>query len=227
MLILSFLPATATANSAEPPALIILVTNPPKDLSIVLVSNTDHPKTRVRRVAWERYYGFYKRDLSTSSEYTFKVTANGETFECKPSVPLQDYNNIFTLDIPNRKLTPGTYPLRTELLVSIRVLLTLLIEGLVFWHYGFRRKGSWLIFLVINLITQGVLNIGLNSGGSPMESYLIISLFMGEFFVFVTEMIAFPLLINEYRKSHSFSYAFIANLISLLAGGFIITILPV
>jgi hypothetical protein len=50
---------------------------------------------------------------------------------------------------------------------------------------------------------------------------------MGEFFVFAAEMIAFPLLINEYKKSHSFSYAFIANLISLFAGGFIITILPV
>jgi hypothetical protein len=227
MLFLSFLPATATANSAEPPALIILVTNPPRDLSIVLISNADQPQARVNRSAWEGYYAFYRRDLRASSEYTFKITTNGETFECKPSVPLKDYNNIFTLDIPNRKLTPGTYPLRTELLVSIRLLLTLLIEGYVFWHYGFRKKSSWLIFLIINLITQGLLNIGLNSGGSPMESYLIISLFMGEFFVFAAEMIAFPLLIKEHRKSHSFSYAFTSNLISLFAGGFIITILPV
>jgi hypothetical protein len=62
---------------------------------------------------------------------------------------------------------------------------------------------------------------------SLAESYLIFSLIFGEFFVFAAEMISFPLFIKEYKKSHSLSYAFIANLVSLIAGSVIITILPV
>jgi len=134
---------------------------------------------------------------------------------------------VVTLDVSNRELTPGKYPFRSVLLVSIRLLLTLLLEGIIFWLFRFRQKRSWLIFLMINLVTQGALNIWLNSGGSLMPSYLIFSLIIGEFFVFTTEMIAFPIFIKEHKKSRILIYAFIANLISLIGGGYIISVLPV
>ncbi|GLC31204.1 hypothetical protein bsdE14_26140 [Clostridium omnivorum] len=60
-----------------------------------------------------------------------------------------------------------------------------------------------------------------------MPSYLILSLIIGEFFVFVIEMIAFPILVKEHGKSRSLVYAFIANFVSLIAGGYIISVLPV
>jgi hypothetical protein len=226
-LILSALPTTAYANSAEPPSLVILINNPPRDLSIVLVSKENQPTATFRRSAWEGYYVFYSRDMRDISRYTLKVNTNGHSFEYTLDAPLQNYNNVFTLDLSSRKLTPGTYPFRTSLLVSIRLLLTLLFEGFIFWLFGFRQKSSWLIFLIINLITQGLLNVWLNSGGSLMPSYLIFSLIFGEFFVFAAEMIAFPLFIKEHKKFHSLSYSFIANLVSLIAGSVIITILPV
>lgn len=227
ILITLILSTTALANSAEPPSLVILVNNPPKDLSIVLVSNGSQPVARVRRVAWEGYYAFYSRDMQNNGEYRFKVNTNGESFEFTISPPLKNYNNVFTLDIPHRELKPGTYPFRRALLISIRLLLTLLLEGLIFWLFGYRQKISWIIFLCINITTQGLLNILLNSGGSLMPSYLIISLFVGEFFVFVTEMIAFPIYIKEHVKSRSLIFAFIANFISLIAGGYLISVLPV
>lgn len=227
MLMISILPAAAAANSAEPPSLVILINNPPDDLSIVLTSNEKQPEARVRRVAWEGYYGFYSRDIKSSDKFTFKVTTKGKSFECTIDTPLQSYNNVFTLDISDGELKPGTYPFRTVLLVSIRLLLTLLIEGVIFWVYSFRQKRSWLIFLAINLITQGALNIWLNRGGTPMSSYLIFELIIGEFFVFAIEMIAFPIFIKEHKKIHTLSYAFIANLMSLIAGGFIISFLPI
>lgn len=226
-LMILILSTTALANSAQPPSLVILVNNPPRDLSIILVSNGNQSEARCRRVAWEGYYAFYSKDIQTNGEYTFKVTTNGESFECTISSPLQYYNNVFTLDIPNRELTPGTYPFRRVLLVSIRLLLTLLLEGIIFWLFSFKQKISWIIFLCVNLVTQGALNIWLNSGGSLMPSYLIISLIIGEFFVFVAEMIAFPILIKEHSKIRSVIYAFIANFISLIAGGYIISVLPV
>ena len=226
-LMISILSTTSFANSAEPPSLVILINNPPDDLSIVLVSNEKQSEAIVRRAAWEGYYVFYSRDMQTGGEYTFKVTTNGESFECTLSAPLQRYNNVVTLDVSNRKLTPGKYPFRSVLLVSIRLLLTLLLEGIIFWLFRFRQKKSWLIFLAVNLVTQGVLNIWLNSGGSLMPTYLIFSLIIGEFFVFAAEIIAFPLFIKEHKKSRILIYAFIANLISLIAGGYIISVLPV
>ena len=227
MLMISILPANALANSAEPPSLVILINNPPDDLSIVLVSNENQPEAIVRRVAWEGYYVFYSRDMQVGGKYTFKVTTNGESFECTLGAPLQRYNNVVTLNVSNRELTPGKYPFRSVLLVSIRLLLTLILEGIIFWVFRFRQKRSWLIFLAINLVTQGILNILLNSGGSLMPSYLIFSLIVGEIFVFAAEMIAFPIYIKEHKKSRILIYAFIANLISLIAGGYIISILPV
>lgn len=226
-LMISILPTTALANSAEPPSLVILINNPPDDLSIVLISNENQPEAIVRRVAWEGYYVFYSRDMLAGGKYTFKVTTNGESFECTLGVLLQRYNNVVTLDLSNRELTLGKYPLRSVLLVTIRLLLTLLLEGIIFWLFRFRQKRSWLIFLAINLVTQGALNIWLNSGGSLMPSYLIFSLIIGEFFVFVAEMIAFPIFIKEHEKSRILIYAFIANLISLITGGYIISVLPV
>jgi len=116
ILMISILPATALANSAEPPSLVILINNPPDDLSIVLVSNANQPEARVRRVAWEGYYAFYSRDIKNGDMYTFKVTTNGESFECTLGAPLQHYhNNVVTLDVSNRELTPGKYLFRLTL----------------------------------------------------------------------------------------------------------------
>lgn len=226
-LAISLLLVAALANSAEPPSLVILINNPPEDLSIVLVSNEDKPEAIARRAAWEGYYVFYSRDMQSQGKYTFKVTTKGESFEFTLGAPLKHYNNVVTLNLYNKELTPGKYPFRSLLLVSIRLLLTLLLEGVVFWLFRYRQKRSWLIFLAINLVTQGALNIWLNSGGSLIPSYLIFSLIIGEVFVFAVEMFAFPIFIQEHKKSRSLIYAFIANLISLIAGGYIISVLPV
>lgn len=226
-IMISILPTIAAANSAEPPSLVILVNNPPDDLTVVLTSHENQPEAAVRRVAWEGYYVFYSQYLQVGGDYTFKVTTNGETFECTTGSPLQRYNNVFTLDISNRELRNGKYSFRSVLLVSIRLLLTLLLEGLIFWLFRYRQKRSWFIFIAINLVTQGALNIWLNSGGSLLPSYLIISLIIGEFFVFAAEIMAFPILLKEHKKSRIMIYVIISNLISLIAGGYIISVLPV
>lgn len=226
-LIFSFLPVSVSANSAEPPSLVILVNNPPDDLSITMVSNQHQPEAITRRVAWEGYYVFYSNDMKVNSEYTFKVTTGSKSFECSLDAPLNQYNNVFTLDISKRALTNGTYPFRSAILVLIRLILTLLIEGIIFWLFQFRSKRSWIVFFIINIVTQGILNIWLVSGTSLMPSYLILGLVFGEFFVFTVEMVGFNFLIKERKPSYRLLYAFMANFISLIAGGYLITVLPV
>lgn len=226
-ILISIFPTDVRANSAEPPSLVILVKNPAKDFSITLLSGQNEIEAKVKRVAWEGTYVFYSRDMRNGDRYTFKVTTGGESFEVTLDKPIEGYNNIYTFDVLNKTLTPGKYPFRSVLLVGIRLILTLLIEGLIFWLFRYRQKRSWLIFLAINLVTQGLLNIWLNNEATTSSGYLIIVLIIGEFFVFIAEMIAFPALITEHRKSRSLLYAFIANLVSLIAGGYLITLLPV
>lgn len=226
-LVLSLLPAAVSANSAEPPSLVILVNNPPEDLTVTLVSDGSQKAATVKKVAWETYYIFYKRDLQAGDMYTFRFVTQGESFEASITSLPKRYNNVYTLDLSDRELTPGVYPLRSFLLVSLRVLLTLLIEGAVFWLFMYREKRSWLIFLTINLVTQGILNICLNSGESLLPAYLILALILGEFFVFIFELAAFPFLIKEHKKGRTILYVLLANLLSLVAGGFAITLLPV
>jgi hypothetical protein len=221
------LPETVSANPAEPPSLVIIVINPPEDLSIESVSTNNYEKATVERVAWEGYYIFYWLDMRVGDVYTFRITSNGESFESTMSEPVKHYYNVYTLDLSTRELTPGKYPLRSVLLVPIRVLLTLLLEGIIFWLFGFRQKRSWLVFFIVNLITQGVLNIGLNIISSPLDEGLICVLIFGEIFVFIAEIVTFSKYIKEQINSRILIYVIVANLVSLLAGGLLISILPV
>jgi hypothetical protein len=226
-IIISISPVDVRANSAEPPSLVILVKNPAKDLSITLLSDQNELEAKVKRIAWEGTYVFYSRDMKNGDRYTFRVTTGGESFDVALDEPVEGYNNIYTLDVGNKSLTAGKYPLRSILLVGIRLVLTLLIESIIFWLFRFRLKRSWMIFLAINLVTQGLLNIWLNNEATMSSSYLIFALIFGELFVFAAEMVAFPALVKEYSKRRALFYAFTANLISLIAGSYLITILPV
>ncbi|MDD3705185.1 MAG: hypothetical protein PHC45_03850 [Clostridiaceae bacterium] len=213
-------------NSAEPPSILIIVPNAPEDLEISIGSGNTNMKANMRDKIIEKYYAFYSSELRIANDYNINVSTREGSFEISLEKPLRTYNNIYTLDLKDQTLTPGKLLSRSILLVSIRIILTLAIEAIIFWLFGFRNKKSWIAFLIINLITQGALNIWLN-GFSPMASYLIFSLIFGEFLIFITEIIAFLALTKEHRRARTLLYVLTANFLSLFAGGYIITILPI
>lgn len=212
-------------NAAEPPSILIIVNNPPEDLEINLLA-APSAEARITSKAYESYYAFYYRDLKGTQDYTIKVTTSGKSFEVPLEKPPQAYNNIFTLDLNKKTLEPGKSLERSALLVSMRVLLTLLIEGIIFWVFGYREQKSWYAFFVLNLLTQGALNIWLNNL-SPLASYMILNLIVGEIQVFVAELVVFMAFLQEHGRWRTLAYVMTANLISLFAGGYIITYLPV
>lgn len=220
-------PVFASANSARSPSLIILVNNPPDDLTIVLLADDYEEQGKFHRSAWEGYYLFNSFDMRNYGDYKFKVTSKGESFVCAVGEYTHSYNEVMTLDLSRQKLTLGYYPFRTVLVVSIQLLITLLLEGIIFWLFGYREARSYLIFLVINIVTQGALNLWLNSLNSLMQSYFFIYLFFGEIFVFAAEMIAFPIFIKEHKWIRNILYAFVANFVSFVAGSFMIYLLPI
>jgi hypothetical protein len=215
-------PPACNANAAAPPSIIIIVASAPDDL-VISIEPGDIQAHRTDKVL-ESYFSFYSYDLK-SANYNLKITAGGRTFEVALNAPLQ-FNNIFTLDLEKQIVTPGKSFTRSFNLTSLRIILTLIIEALVFFLFGYRKKRSWFIFLIVNLVTQGALNIWLSVSTTPMQSYLIFSLVFGEILVFIVEIGAFLVFIKEFRSLVSL-YVIVANAASLFLGGVLITHLPV
>ncbi len=223
----SFSPTIIYANSAEPPALIVILKNAPEDVSISTISANSIQEGKKRKVAWETYYAFYKRDIGNNKEITLRVSGNDVSYDqIVGNQYVNGYNSIVTLDFSRQSIAAGKLLSRSILLVTLRVSLTLLIEGIILFLFGFRSKKSWTIFLVMNLLTQGILNIVLNNV-SPFASYLILNLIFMEIFVFVAEIIIALVFIKEHEKLHRVSYVLVANLASLILGGYLITLLPI
>ncbi|HHV72098.1 MAG TPA: hypothetical protein GXX38_05735 [Clostridia bacterium] len=226
ILTIVFFPLECSANSAEPPSIIIIIFNAPSNLEISLGSGPSQKKAVKTDKSLESYYTFSLHDLKTVNNYTLKIKAENKSFEVPLDKPLKSYNNIFTLDLDSQTLTPGKSISRSIFLVSLRLILTLALEAIVFWLFGFKQKSSWITFLTVNLITQGGLNIWLN-GFTPLANYLILNLILGEILVFIFEFIIFLSSVKEHGSLITVLYVLTANLLSLLLGGYIITILPI
>ena len=212
------------ANSAGPPSILIIVPYAPDDLQITLVP--DGVQADRTDKAFESYFTFYLVDMKAGA-YTLEISTGDKSFQKTVTLYPRSYDNTWVLNLDKGILTAGMPLSRSVMLVSLRVLATLLLEGLVFWGFGYRRKKSWIIFLVVNLLTQGILNVSLDLSSNPLDSYIIFQLVLGEVMVFITEIVLFLILIDEKSASMTFLYVICANMLSLFAGGFLITALPV
>lgn len=231
LLVLAMLPVTVLANSAEPPGLIIITTDLPQDAELTLEcsgaeADPYYLSYRVNKL-WESYWQFYYHwDLAEDSEIFLVVESSQGSFRCPvPQKAMEGYRTLMTLDYVNQTLTMGQSSWRQPLLTALRVTLTLLIEGAIFWLFGFRSKGSWIIFLIVNLLTQGWLNIVINSYAFQ-GGYWAITYALMELGIFFAESLTFPLVVNEKKKIRSVLYALAANAASLIAGIFLIGHLP-
>lgn len=227
LLILFSINFFAFGNSAEPPSILIIVPKAPDDMSIRLYLEHSEYEATVTDKVIEKYYTFYASSMRTKpSTYNFIVSSGGESFEIKLEELTKSYSNVYTLNLKSRTITEGKLLSRSIILVAMRIILTLLIEALVFEAFGFREKKSWKAFFIINFVTQGMLNIWINSF-APITSYVIFTLIFGEIFVFIAELIAFLLFCKEHGRLRKVLYVLTANLASLILGGYIITVLPI
>lgn len=236
----------AFANAAEPPSILILVPNAPEgmELALNLGDRFDPENLRIPygkeldadsgdiivpaepQVQWmETSFRFYVYHLDPRETYEIIMTVDGQTSLIPITNIERTYNNVYTLNWKDKTLTPDRSPVRSALFVFLRVSLTLMIEGIVFFLMGFRTKRSWLVFLSLNLVTQGALNIWLNSM-FPSNGYVIFALIFGEFFVLIAEMVGFLTLITEKKRWQTVFYVLLANIASLVLGGYLITLMP-
>jgi len=213
--------AVCYANSGPPPAIIIAVSGAPSDLKLSIGTQTpvreDKPFTS--------YFIFDRYDLQMS-ETGLQVALPDKTFNLTISTNMT-YRNYFKLDLETQTLTRVESLPGTESVPALMIILTLLIEGGVFYLFGYRQWRSWQIFLGVNLVTQVALIAWLGQSTSFIDMYAIFGLIVGEIGVFIVELIAFGLLLRERGPIRRISYVMLANFLSLFVGGYIISVFAI
>ena len=99
---------------------------------------------------------------------------------------------------------------------------TLIVEGLLLWAFGFRSRRDWLVFLLVNLVTQAGLHLwiagDLVTAGSHPLYYLI--LLVAEIPILLAELAAYVFLLQEHTRARRALYALCANAASYALGYF-------
>lgn len=220
-------PMMVVANSMEPPGLVLIIpgNHKPLEVAIIYEETTIQGTMKYWPFESQSWFGYWD-GYSYEEEGMLHVRwSEGEMTLAMPSDRFM-YHTTYTLDLKTGQLTEGKSLSRSMGLVGARVILTLLIEGLVFFLLGFRTKKSWVLFLVINLVTQTALNIYINTL-EVAATYPIFALVFGELWVFFIEILLFTLVIKEHNKGRRLGHAFLANAASLILGGYLLTWLPV
>ncbi|WP_409228972.1 hypothetical protein [Gudongella sp. SC589] len=215
----------AWGNASEPPSILLIVPGAPQELVVSVGDGEEYIEASRRDKAFESYFLFYQRETDPVDDLYLRASGGGYDLRVPVGELTKAYHNVYTLDLDDGTLIEGKDPVRAAVYVIIRVALTLMIEGLVFFLMGFRSKRSWTIFLVVNLITQGALNLWINTV-TYNDYSLFFSLVFYEFVIIVVEMVAFLNLLKEHKKWRRVLFVLLANILSLLAGGYILTVLP-
>lgn len=227
MMFLMLFSSVSFANSAEPPSLIIVVPSMGDQVEISIDAEKDILHNSKVGKIFETYHQFYIYDLSKINSLIVQIDTGDEKFNVKIDEPFKRYRNTYTLDINNQTLIEGyNRPFLNILLISVRILLTLIIEGFIFYALGFRWKQSWQIFLRINLITQGALNVWLSTFTLASGYSVFFALVFAEVLIIIVELITFLMGINEKNKLILLIHVVLANVLSFVAGGYLITWLP-
>jgi hypothetical protein len=223
-------PSVAWANAAAPPSMVIIVYGCPDDLELTLVgeymgeTRTEHGDLS-KTLLYESFFRFIDR----FDDASLTVTTGGQSFSIDiPAQELDHYYPLFTLDLDTHTLIPDERIGFTILATVLRLVLTLALEGLLFFFvFRYREKRSWLLFLAINVITQLGLDVMLLTPRLIMSSYPLIEFFLAEVAICLIECLVLVVLVKEHSKKRTAAFVFCANLLSLVVGGYFLSLLPV
>lgn len=216
------------ANSAEPPTIVIVSSDAPSDLTIYYIDDNNEILFYEKKLIGESNYTLTHSDIHyyKKSHHTFKLVSSEGEYFIELDGEIKQHNAIYRLDYSRMTLKPGKGIIRSIVLVSIRLVMTLMIEGAVFFIFGYRSKETWTAFLVINLLTQGGLNLWLNFI-SPSSGYIMFTLVIAEILILITELAFLTSWIDEMDKNCSIFTILVANAASFYLGMKIIPLLPV
>lgn len=223
-------------NEVQTPGLSVFVINAPKDLQLFIqFRNSSLPEPfEMERTSryWETYYNYYYQRLpgrfdedfigaklivqSAQHSYELPITRDPE---------MRVDKRLVTLDLKQGTLVYGAPGWRAPLSVAGRVLLTLLLEGIVFFLFGMRAKSSWLIFLITNLITHSLLSAFL---AHPFEakSDFFLTVFISIWVILVEAAIYYFTFKEIELSPRALLIALVANVFGFFLGAWIMPYFP-
>lgn len=182
------------------------------------------------------YFKMKGRD-STSWGYhppqTFKILLyfpDNESFLVSDVLDKYAFDSYFTVDVNGDSLTVAKNGGVKGIIVEVggllvRIVLTVLIEiGIALW-FGYRGKRELRLILIINIITQVLLNVLIAVADHSLGAFgVMFAYVVGEIVVFIAEAAVYyanlPRITEpKTRNARAVGYAFTANLASFLGGG--------
>ena len=128
-----------------------------------------------------------------------------------------------TYDWQTNTITSATSPVGFYGLQFLSTLApTLIIEGILLWLFGFRAKRDWLVFLIVNLVTQAGLHLWIAAdlvsiGDSALQHMVLL---VAEVPILAVELAAYVFLLQEHSRLRRAAYAACANIASYALGYF-------
>ena len=97
---------------------------------------------------------------------------------------------------------------------------TLLIEGVLLLAFGYRSRRSWLVFLLVNLVTQGgfALYLAATVLSHGASRWSLLFYFPAEVVITVVESLLYRRLLTEKGRGRAVGYAVAANVCSAVVG---------
>ena len=151
------------------------------------------------------------------------VTRSGESWVSEP-MERKMMNSAVKVDWAKKTAMMPPVQILYILQFLSTLLPTLLIEGLIFYAFRFPGKRNWLVFLLVNLVTQGALSYVLcvNVVGSN-GSYIFLGLLLlipVEMLIALVEAVLYMKLLRGQPEHKRFAYGISANAASFLLGLF-------
>ena len=226
----------------QPPTLTVILLGAPggTEMRVILQHEGEEVNVPLEKEtrAWENTYRLYRAAVWQFNNWYGNAHdfQGAELLLISPTgekrVPIPDgllhergFNEVLTLRYGSGRLSYDVPFWRAPLLVSLRVLAALLIEGFIFHLSGYTDKKSWLLFLAINVVVHGALSV-FCSGWINVNPSIYAMYYIATFVAFLVEVAAFLVLVDEQSSDRAIGYLVKANLASLAANLLMISFLP-
>ena len=156
---------------------------------------------------------------------TFRVAAATADQAQAVEIPYtRDFVGNIVYDWEANTVQEATPPLlRFFVRLASTLLPTLVIEGVIFWLFGFRKMKSWIVFLIVNIATQIGLHlaagVSISLSGWHFFNYFFAAI-LPELVIWAVEAAAYACLVQERSRGRRVGYAFAANIASFALGYF-------
>lgn len=207
LLVFSF-SVPALANSPVPPDLAVYVEDAPEDLEMALTFNGKEEQCDLKLK--ENVYCFYFSNALREENVVLRVSAGGKEYSL--DVDAKMFRNGADLSFASGEPVLTARPATTLAGVLLNVGVTLVIEFIILLIFGYRKGRTFLIFLIANLITQGLYNAYLCF---PISDK---TLLIAEAVIILIEGCIYCFTFREHTKERAWIYAVTANIASAVIG---------